>query len=80
MALAAFSGAVEASRHEVAAAALVMKTTFSHVDPRGSCHEIIRVLDFAVALRICKLFIAIICNAVELHEPVLEAFPRIDLT
>ena len=56
-----------------------MNAAFGHVDASSASQEKEAVFDNAKALRIGQLLVAIVGNAVELHEPVGEAFTRFDL-
>ena len=57
-----------------------MQPAFRHPDPGVARHQVIGVLDPAVALRAGELRIFFFVNAVELEDPVLEPLLGIDLS
>ena len=79
MHLAPVGVAVEAPRHEVAAPALVVQAASCHLDSRRPRHPRVRVLDAAEAERVSQFPVAVVRDAVELENPVLEAGRRVHL-
>ena len=78
--LASFGVAIESPSHKVAAAPFMMQSAFCHPDPGGARHQMIGVLDLAIALRTSELQIPFFVNAVELQDPVFKPLLGIDLS
>ncbi len=69
--------AIEAPGHEMRASSLFQQVARRHDDSRRGGHQMVRVLDPAIALRLAQL--TVLADAVELQQPVLEARRDVEL-
>ena len=68
--------AVEAARHEMAAAVFLEQAALAHFDAGVARHVCVSVFDHAITLRVLQLLVAVAPDAVELDHPVFESLVR----
>ena len=79
MQLAATGQTIETPRHEMPPAVFFQQAALAHVHACGQCHQVVRVLDGTVALRVFKLLVLVATDAVEFQQPMVKALTCGDL-
>ena len=70
---------VKAARHKVPPPVFLHQPALTHCYSRGLCHQVVRILNRAISIRVFQLFVFVARHTVKFKQPVFKSIARRDL-